>query len=129
MPNVNLSKNTAQPLYTKDDCLPLSGSNLIGKILVLDKSMLFGEYIRPEYQLVQCQSGYKNDTTKFRCDFIVDKEKSDFYLDEFIGELKPDLLPDWVVAELEKRGRTAERLARKEKADKKKSNKSRRVST
>ena len=118
MPIVNLSKKTDKPLYTKSDCIPLSeGADLAGKILVLDKSMLFGEYERPEYQLVLCRNGHAVTSKAIKCVFLADKEKSEFCLDEFIGELKPWRMPDWADAVIAERRRTAERLARKNKRD------------
>ena len=94
MPIVNLSKKTDKPLYTKSDCIPLS-----------------------EGQLVLCRNGHAVTSKTIKCVFLADKEKSEFCLDEFIGELKPWRMPDWADAVIAERRRTAERLARKNKRD------------
>ena len=102
-------------LYNKSDCLPVEPDRAAGKILVLDKSVLCGEYVRPEYQLVLCRGIYFKDGLKFRCDFLIDREKCDFCADEVVGVIKPWRVPEWVIERLEQRRRAAIQSALREK--------------
>ena len=84
---------TKQTLFTQKDCVPLP-SDLVGEILVLRTDFFFDEYKRPEYQLVYFEHDYKKSDNVF-CRFLIDREKSDYQPSDFIGVLKPELVPEW----------------------------------
>lgn len=100
---------TKQTLFTQKDCVPLP-SDLVGEILVLRTDFFFDEYKRPEYQLVYCEHDYKKSDNLF-CRFLIDREKSDYQPSDFIGVLKPELVPEWaakkVKAIINRKGREA----------------------
>ena len=83
---------TKQTLFTQKDCVPLP-SDLVGEILVLRTDFFFDEYKRPEYQLVYFEHDYKKSDNVF-CRFLIDREKSDYQPSDFIGVLKPELVPN-----------------------------------
>lgn len=92
---IKLKEPVTKPLYNEGDCIPITDkTDLAGEILVLKTDFFYEEYKRPDYQIVFCEHGYKKSDRVY-CHFLIDKETADYEPEDFIGILKPELVPDW----------------------------------
>ncbi|WP_313523824.1 DUF3849 domain-containing protein [Anaerotignum sp.] len=78
--------------------------NFEGKIMVLKPEILSEQHKTREEQLFYAYGGFgcspdKNDR-KVMGEFLVDGEKTNFYRQDFLGEARTDLLPDWAKEKL-----------------------------
>ena len=79
------------------------------KIMVLNPTGIKDEYKTPDYQLFYAQSGFGCSPTargrQVYGRFLADGEYTHFERSRFLGQLKPELVPDWAkekVREFEK---------------------------
>lgn len=79
-------------IYTKEDCLPLEGEDLKGKILVLKPECLAENYRSKENQLWKAMSGFGCNPgamgTAVYSECLSDGEKARWERYNFIGILK-----------------------------------------
>jgi len=75
-----------------------------GQVLVLKPDMLMDEYKAPESQLFLAQNGFGCvPTASGRAifgEFLIDGEQAKFHRQDFLGVLKPELLPAWVIEKM-----------------------------
>lgn len=76
-----------------------------GKILVLDPYVLKDEYKTSDNQLFLAETGFgcspNSRGRKVFGRFLNDGEKTHYYREEFLGALKPELIPEWVKSQIE----------------------------
>ena len=75
-----------------------------GQVLVLKPEMLLDEFKTPECQLFLASHGngcrpHASGRSIFG-EFLVDGDKSRYWRQDFLGVLKPELLPEWAVAKI-----------------------------
>lgn len=84
-------------LFRRADCI--QGQDLAGRVAVLQPSFLTSDYKLPEYQLVLATGGFGCSPTaggrKVFGTFLKDGENTSFVSGDFMGVLKPELLPEW----------------------------------
>lgn len=90
--------------YITTDCIPFSEhKSLSGEILVLKPKFLLSPYDIPEYQLTLCVAGEGN---RLFIEFIRDDAATaDYIREDFLGILKPWLLPEWAYRRMQDRER------------------------
>ena len=86
-------------LWRDIHCIAPDNLNFENKVMVLKPSILKDEYKTPDYQLFYCESGFGCCPTargrKVFGQFLFDGEQTNYDRQDFIGELKPGLLPQW----------------------------------
>lgn len=86
-------------LWDKTHCTPPDNLNFENKVMVLKPEILKDEYKTPDYQLFYCESGFGCSPSargrKVFGQFLIDGERANYDRQDFIGELKPGLLPEW----------------------------------
>lgn len=86
-------------LWESAHCIPLDNLNFKNKIMVLNPFGIKDEYKTPEYQLFLAQNGFGCYPTargrQVYGRFLADGEQTHFERSRFIGQLKPELIPDW----------------------------------
>ncbi len=102
---VNIFANAFRERYRELDlwgdihCINSSDLDFTGKVMVLNPSLLKDEYKKPDCQLFYCKSGFGCSPTargqKVFGEYLIDGEKTSYERSDFIGELKPGLLPKW----------------------------------
>lgn len=102
---VDLVTNEVRTLFDKlnlwdvSHCNPARELNFENKIMVLKPEILKDEYKTPDYQLFYAQSGFGCSPTargrKVFGQFLFDGKHTNYDRQDFIGELKPGLLPKW----------------------------------
>lgn len=84
-------------LFQHTDCI--QGQDLKDRVVALKPSFLNDEFKRPEYQLVLATGGFGCSPTaggrKVFGTFLKDGEDTGFVSGDFMGILKPELLPEW----------------------------------
>ena len=89
-------------LFQSADCI--KGHDLENRVVVLTPGFLKDEYKHPEDQLVLATGGFGCNPTaggrKIFGTFLKDGEQSGFVREDFLGELRPELLPEWAKANL-----------------------------
>lgn len=96
-------------LWNETHCIPAANLDFENKIMVLNPTGIKDEYKKPDYQLFYAQSGFGCSPTArgrqvYGC-FLADGEYTHFERSRFLGQLKPELVPDWAkekVMEFEK---------------------------
>jgi hypothetical protein len=101
------------PLYRKDDSIPGSEySNYTGKLMIVRPEELSPEFREAKYQLFVCERGNGLDPDRIGRSvsghFLFDGETGNFSRTSFIGEVRPDRLPDWAAEKLTELNSTAE---------------------
>ncbi len=96
-------------LWDKTHCIPPDNLNFENKVMVLKPETLKDKYKTPDYQLFYAQSGFGCSPTargrQVYGRFLADGEYTHFERSRFLGQLKPELVPDWAkekVREFEK---------------------------
>ena len=94
----------ALDLWDKEQMNSPKGMNFEGKIMVLEPTMLKDDYKTREHQLFFC-SGSSGCNPKARGrqvtgEFLKDGEKARYYREDFVGEAKIELLPQWAKEKL-----------------------------
>ena len=96
-------------LWDSSHCNPARELNFENKVMVLKPDTLKDEYKTPDYQLFYAQSGFGCSPTargrQVYGRFLADGEYTHFERSRFLGQLKPELVPDWAkekVREFEK---------------------------
>lgn len=84
-------------LFQHTDCI--QGQDLKDRVVALKPGFLNNEFKRPEYQLVLATGGFGCSPTaggrKVFGTFLKDGEDTGFVSGDFMGILKPELLPEW----------------------------------
>lgn len=84
-------------LFEHTDCI--QGQEMEGRVAVLRPSHLRDDLKRPEYQLVLATGGFGCSPSaggrKVFGAFLKDGEQATFVCGDFMGVLKPELLPEW----------------------------------
>lgn len=91
-------------LWDNAQVIPPKDLNFEGKVMVLKPEVLSEQHKTRDEQLFYVFGGFgcspdKNDR-KVMGEFLVDGEKTNFYRQDFLGEAKTDLLPDWAKEKL-----------------------------
>lgn len=86
-------------LWNNAHCIPTDNLNFENKIMVLNPFGIKDEYKTPDFQLFLVQSGFGCSPTasgrQVYGRFLADGEYTHFERSRFIGQLKPELVPDW----------------------------------
>lgn len=86
-------------LWDKKHCIPKEGLDFTDKVMVLKPNILKDEYKTPDYQLFYAQSGFGCSPTargrQVYGQFLYDGERTHYERQDFIGALKPELIPKW----------------------------------
>lgn len=92
------AEQRALTLHDVSDCIQ-GDIDFTGQTAVLKPEVLDYEYQKPEYQLFYCKGGFGCSPTargrKIFGEFLADGEATHFNREDFIGILKPALLPSW----------------------------------
>lgn len=104
---------------TKDMCMPLTDSSLIGKVVAIRDTSLRPEYQTASYQLAYLTGGNgargKARGSACICTNLYSGKSSRWERQDIQGEVKAECLPDWAKDR-------AEKIRKKEKKDRQKSN-------
>lgn len=91
-------------LWDKSQVNDPTGMDFEGKVMVLSPNVLNEQHKTREEQLFYCVGGFgcSPDKTgrKVMGEFLTDGEHTNFYRQDFLGEAKPELLPDWAKEKL-----------------------------
>ncbi len=86
-------------LWDKSHCIPTDNLDFENKIMVLNPTGIKDEYKTPDFQLFLAQGGFGCSPTasgrQVYGRFLADGEYTHFDRSRFIGQLKPELVPDW----------------------------------
>jgi hypothetical protein len=108
---VNLVANQARRAYEqlhlfgKAQCIPIQEfQDVAGHVLVLKPEELLDEYKSPDFQLVLAKNGSgcrpKAIGRSIFGQFLINGEPASYCRQDFLGVLKPELLPAWAVEKL-----------------------------
>lgn len=96
-------------LWDETHCIPANNLDFENKIMLLNPFGIKDEYKTPDYQLFYAQSGFGCSPTargrQVYSRFLADGEYTHFERSRFLGQLRPELVPDWAkekVMEFEK---------------------------
>lgn len=91
-------------LWDKSQVIPPQGLDFTNKIMVLKPEILKEQHKTCDEQLFYAFGGFGCDgekgNKKVMGEFLVDGERTSFYRFDFMGEAKPELLPDWAKEKL-----------------------------
>ncbi len=86
-------------LWENAHCIPPDNIDFENKVMVLKPEVLKDKYKTPDFQLFYAQSGFGCSPTargkQVYGRFLADGEHTHFERSRFIGQLKPELVPDW----------------------------------
>lgn len=91
-------------LWDKSQVIPPQGLDFTNKIMVLKLEILNEQHKTRDEQLFYPFGGFGCDSEKgnkkVMGEFLVDGERTNFYRFDFLGEAKPEFLPDWAKEKL-----------------------------
>ena len=86
-------------LWSGEHCNYACNLDFTDRVMVLKPEILKDEYKCPDNQLFYCSGGFGCSPTAFGQKvfghYLADGETTHYRRSDFIGELKPDYLPDW----------------------------------
>lgn len=92
-------------LFEHTHCNPTKDLDFVGKVMVLDPTMLNDKHKSPDFQAILCDGGFgcapNSRGRKVYGTFLIDDEKCQYQRDDFIGELKSEHYPDWLKEKME----------------------------
>lgn len=97
-------ENELLGLYNGSQCNSADNIDFENKLMVLKPINLSDAYKNPDNQMVYCTGGFGCSPTargrKVFGIFLKDGEKCQYHREDFIGELKPEFMPDWTKEKL-----------------------------
>jgi hypothetical protein len=92
-------------LFRKDDCIPGSErEDYTDKLMIVRPEVLSPKYRNAKFQLFRCEHGNGCNPDRIGRSvsghFLFDGESDTFDRTSFIGEVRPDRLPDWALEKI-----------------------------
>ena len=89
----------SQGLYDQNNCQPISGEDIKGKVAVLKLNTLKQQYQQAKFQLFAPDGGFGCSPTasgrRVYGTFLADGERASFYRQDFVGLLNQEQFPEW----------------------------------